>query len=255
MADRELGESAPHQTRLHILVPAAGCGSRFGGDRPKQYQAFLQTSLLNHTLTQLLSLDIAQQFCLGLDAEDCWWPDSPLAADSRISTFMGGDNRFETVRLGLQCLGLSQSVAPSDWILIHDAVRPCISAASLQPLLASLSDTEAAGLAPGRPVFEAVKRATADGCVVAVEDRSGLWTTQTPQIFRYGALCDAMQQSRSAGCIYDDEMSALQAAGYRTQLIAAPVTNIKVTTAEDMDLARHYWQMMSASSSATPGGE
>lgn len=228
---------------FHILVPAAGVGTRFGGDRPKQYQAFLDETLLDHTLGRLLDLGGTQPVLLGLSSEDAWWPQSCWSGRTEVKAFKGGSTRLQTVAAGLQQL----QAADDDWVLIHDAVRPCVSRAILQPLFDAMAVATARnihGIAPGEPVNQAVKRVDEAGLVTQVVERAGLWQTQTPQAFRLGSLRRAVDHCLVKNLAMDDEMAALHELGFATQLVAGHPANIKVTRPGDMGHARRMWQLL-----------
>lgn len=230
--------------RIHALVPAAGTGQRFGADRPKQYLPFLQGMLIEHTILQLLELVNPQTLIVGLGREDSYWDKSLAGKSGQVVSVEGGKTRAETVFNMLSALDTPQ---PEDWVLVHDAVRPCIDAASLQPMLDILESTGVSGLSLGRPVHEAVKRVSDQGEVMQSENRTGLWLTQTPQIFRYPALLQSMQQCMQQGLSFDDEMMALHHYGYATEMLPGSAFNIKVTTPGDLELAEQYWQIMQES--------
>lgn len=228
---------------IHLLVPAAGVGRRFGGDRPKQYQPFIDTSLIDHSLAQLLQLEHAGPLWLGLAADDPWWPDSIWSSNEWVQTFSGGETRLHTVAAGLQQI----EGEDTDWVLIHDAVRPCITPASLAGLLQAIQGAQQenlAGIAPGEPVDQAVKRLDDSGLVVEVLNRDGIWQTQTPQAFRLDAVRRSVHYCLQHELQVDDEMAALHLQGYATRLVPGSRFNIKVTRDRDMRLARQFWQLM-----------
>jgi 2-C-methyl-D-erythritol 4-phosphate cytidylyltransferase len=228
-------------TKLHILVPASGLGLRFNADRPKQYLPFLGITLLDHCLSQLMSLPYTGQFIVGLAEDDPWWDQTDSGKSNSIRTVIGGATRAETVSNMLRAL---RDVDLQDWVLVHDAVRPCVSKNSLQPLLDAMQVTQADGLSLGRPIYEAVKRVSDQGKVLVSEKREGLWTIQTPQVFRIEALEKSLQACLDESLSFDDEMMALHHLGYTTGMVQGSALNIKVTTREDLSLAGHYWQIM-----------
>ena len=253
--------------RLHILVPAAGIGRRFGADRPKQYMRFLETSLIDHSLNQLQKLkstalqieglDLKGCFIVGVDARDGYWASTKASESSQIIRVAGGATRAKTVSNMLAAIEVSQSEdtrggkpvesLKDDWVLIHDAVRPCISQQSLEGLLMRLTNSSASGLSLGRPIYEAVKRVSKDPKqlkVLSSEDRDGLWTTQTPQIFRFQALKSSLDACLREDLNFDDEMMALHHSGFETEMVRGSPWNLKITQSEDLQIARNYWQIM-----------
>lgn len=226
-----------------MLVPAAGSGLRFGAGKPKQYSVFQDGLLIDHTISQLLELTSPQSLIVGLALEDSYWVETDSSKLSQVKKVIGGDTRAQTVSHMLSALG---QVDGDDWVLIHDAVRPCIDKASLQPLMESMETTQASGLSLGRPVHQAVKRVSEERVVLQSENREGLWLTQTPQVFRFAALEQSMQKCMEESLRFDDEMMALHHSGFATEMVLGTAFNIKITTQDDLSLAETYWSIMRA---------
>ncbi len=217
--------------RHWILVPAAGAGSRFGGPVPKQYLALAGRPLIHHTLERLLRSD-ALGLVVVLAAADPHWAASGPPADPRLLTVTGGAERIDSVRAGLQ--RLADRALADDLVLVHDAVRPCITRADLQALLAAADHPGGAVLAA--PVADTLKRVSG-GVVVATEPRDGLWAAQTPQLFRYAMLCKALARAAGWAPPATDEAAAVEAAGHRPRVVAGRRDNIKITWPGDLALA------------------
>lgn len=217
--------------RHWILVPAAGAGSRFGGPVPKQYLPLAGRPLIHHTLERLLRGD-ALGLVVVLAGGDPHWSASGPPADPRLLTATGGAERIDSVRAGLERLaGLA---AADDLVLVHDAVRPCITRADVQALLAAAEHPGGAVLAA--PVADTLKRVRG-GVVVATESRAGLWAAQTPQLFRYAMLCEALAGAAGWQPPATDEAAAVEAAGHRPRVVAGRRDNIKITWPGDLALA------------------
>jgi 2-C-methyl-D-erythritol 4-phosphate cytidylyltransferase len=175
---------------------------------------------------------------VALAAADEYWERLPLC--SRALTVVGGAERSASVRSALA--GLAGEARPPDWVLVHDAVRPCLDAQDLERLLTRLATHPVGGVLAVR-VADTLKRAlpgsaAEEGCAIeATQERAGLWRALTPQMFRYGALCAALDQAHAAQRSPSDEAQALEWAGARPLLIAGAASNLKVTTAEDLVLA------------------
>lgn len=229
------------KNKIHILIPAAGSGLRFGAGKPKQYSRFMDGLLIDHSISQLQKVISPESLYVGLALEDLYWSETQSSQSDQVNAVIGGDTRAETVSNMLEALGEADA---EDWILIHDAVRPCIDQSSLQPLMDSLASTQASGLSLGRPVHEAVKRVSDNLQVLESENRDGLWTTQTPQVFRYSALMQSMQLCMQQSLSFDDEMMALHHAGFTTEMVLGKAFNIKITTRGDLSLAEKYWHIM-----------
>ncbi|MFC4161350.1 2-C-methyl-D-erythritol 4-phosphate cytidylyltransferase [Chitinimonas lacunae] len=210
------------------LVPAAGSGSRMGSDIPKQYLTLLGKPLLAITLESLLSADSIDLVYLLLSPDDSWFRDQVALEHPKLRVlYCGGASRAETVRNGL----LAASGAADDWILVHDAARPCLTPAEIDRLVATLQDDPVGGLF-ALPVADTVKRADAAGRVAATVPRDDLWRAQTPQMFRRDLLSRALAAGASAAVT--DESSAVEALGLAPRLVVGPVGNIKVTYPADL---------------------
>ena len=218
--------------RHYAIVPAAGSGSRFGSEKPKQYLDLLGRPLIFHTLKALTACPDIERVWVVLAPDDPWWPRfdwSELGA--KLETVRcGGATRAESVRNGLRAA--STVAADDDWILVHDAARPCLSAAMLDALFAELADDPVGGLL-AVPVADTLKRADADQRVAATEPRDGLWQAQTPQMFRYARLDQAFKTDMAV----TDEAGAIEAMGLKPKLVRADSTNLKVTYPADLALA------------------
>jgi len=150
--------------------------------------------------------------------------------DRLAPLYCGGASRHESVRNGL--IAASSAVDPEDWMLVHDAARPCLGREELRQLIDSAAGDEAGGILAVR-LSDTLKRADGDQRILATEDRNGLWQAQTPQMFRHGVLLRALEQSSNM----TDEASAVESLGLRPRLVEGRTTNLKVTYAEDLHLA------------------
>ena len=184
--------------RHFAIVPAAGSGSRFGAERPKQYLDLLGRPLIFHTLQTLVACPDIERVWVVLAPDDDWWSQYDWSElGSKLETLRcGGATRAASVGNGLRAAAMV--AADDDWILVHDAARPCLSQAMLQALFAELAADPVGGLL-AVPVADTLKRADAAGRVAATEPRDGLWQAQTPQMFRYGRLGAALENARAAG--------------------------------------------------------
>ncbi len=218
--------------RHYAIVPAAGSGSRFGAEKPKQYLELLGRPLIYHTLQALTAHPDIARVWVVLAPDDPWWPQydwSPLGP--KLETVRcGGATRAESVNNGLQAAAMV--AADDDWVLVHDAARPCISAAMLDALLSELASDPVGGIL-AVPVADTLKRADGSQRVAATEPRDGLWQAQTPQMFRYGKLVEALERCRDV----TDEAGAIEAMGLQPRLVRGDSTNLKVTYPADLALA------------------
>lgn len=225
------------QSRYWAVVPAAGIGSRMGGDMPKQYLQLAGQPVLQRTLGALLAWERIERVVVALAEGDRFWHELDAAQDPRVITTIGGAMRSDSVRAGLQAL--SGVAAANDWVLVHDAARPCLRLADIQQLATSLADEPVGGLL-AVAVAETVKRASDDARVLETVPRADLWLAQTPQLFRYGLLCDAMSAAARHGSSVTDEAAAVEQAGHKPVLVPGHPGNIKITRPEDLLLAERF---------------
>lgn len=217
-----------------LVMPAAGTGSRFGGDTPKQHLPLGRSTVLELSLQPFL----ADAHCLGLvlalSAADPWRAGLAGRLPPSIRITDGGAERVDSVLAALECL--RAEAADDDWVLVHDAVRPCLAPGDLARLLRAGGES-ADGALLAVPLADTLKRAGDNAAVAATVPRTGLWRALTPQMFRYGALRAALRAARAAGRVPTDEAEAIEWQGRRPLLVAAGHSNIKLTTADDLPLA------------------
>ncbi len=219
------------------VVPAAGIGARMGADLPKQYLPLAGASVLEHSLRALLACSRLAAVIVALHPEDTRAQSLPVFADPRVQRVTGGAQRSDSVHLALAAL--LQQADPRDWVLVHDAARPCLRAADVEALIAAVTASDR-GAILAEPIVDTVKQAGDDGLVQRTLDRRGLWRAQTPQMFRLGELHDALQDAARRGLAITDEASAMELAGHPVQLVSGPARNLKVTLPADLELARWY---------------
>lgn len=224
--------STIHPPRLWAVVPAAGLGTRMQAQLPKQYLQLNGKTLLDATLGRLLQVPDLAGVVVALATDDAHWPASVYASDKRLTTVIGGAARADSVRCALE--HLLNRTAVSDWVMVHDAARPCIRPQSLIDLLAAARQQAGAILA--RPISETVK-SVSGGVIDHTVDRQLLWTAQTPQVFRLGDLYQWLSALNQAGITVTDEASAAEHYGVKPAVVKGPVDNIKITHAEDLAFA------------------
>lgn len=203
-----------------------------GAECPKQYLIVQGRPLLWHALKVFERHPAIARVFVVLSADDTWWSRFAWDSFAKLTVLRcGGATRAESVRNGLAALGTT--VSEQDWILVHDAARPCLTQTLLDRLLDRLANDPVGGLL-AIPVADTLKRAGDDGRVAATVNRSSLWAAQTPQMFRYGLLLEAL---RRAGDTVTDEAGAVEAMGLRPRLIEGERRNLKVTFPADLELA------------------
>jgi len=215
---------------FHALVPAAGFGARMGHELPKQYLPLAGQPLIFHALNTLCACPEISTVFVVLAPDDALFHtyDWSRFGDKLQPLFCGGETRAESVANGL----LASELEPDDWVLVHDAARPCLTQAHLAKLIAELRDEEVGGIL-AVPVADTLKRADGEGRILHTESREQLWQAQTPQMFRAGLLAQALQQCSQV----TDEASAIEALGLRPKLVLSETTNFKVTYPQDLLLA------------------
>ncbi len=226
-------------TKFWLVIPAAGVGARMAADRPKQYLQIAGRCIVEHTLHCFLEHPglLGAVVCVAVD--DPYWPQLQVASDARIRRAPGGRERADSVLAGLQAL-LAEGARAEDWVLVHDAARPNLSPADLDRLLDSLADDPVGGLL-AIPVRDTLKRAASDGRVAETVDRSLIWQAYTPQMFRLGALREALAQALKEGVAVTDEASAMEWTGQAPRLIEGRADNLKVTRPEDLHYLQSIW--------------
>jgi 2-C-methyl-D-erythritol 4-phosphate cytidylyltransferase/2-C-methyl-D-erythritol 2,4-cyclodiphosphate synthase len=219
--------------RYWLAMPAAGSGRRFGEQLPKQYAKLRGQAVIHWALAPFLADPRCAGIVVALAPGDSLFEHCVRAEPGRLRTVEGGTERCHSVRRALAAL---TEATASDWVLTHDAARPCLPRADLERLLTSLEQHPLGGLL-GAPGGDTLKRAAADGEIEGTVDRSGLWRALTPQMFRYGPLCAALDAAFAAGRLPTDEAQALEWLGERPRLVPGSGANLKITTAEDLSLA------------------
>lgn len=214
------------------IVPAAGSGSRMRSEKPKQYLPLLGRPLIHHALSVLCALPDIDKVFVVLSVDDVEWRkyDWSGLGDKMVPLFCGGATRADSVLGGLRAI--SAEVEQSDWILVHDAARPCIAPWHVEKLIREVAHEEVGGLL-AVPVADTLKLADERGHVSTTVPRERLWQAQTPQMFRYVMLRRALEVARDV----TDEASAIEAAGLHPRLVLSDATNLKVTYPLDMHLA------------------
>jgi 2-C-methyl-D-erythritol 4-phosphate cytidylyltransferase len=228
--------------RYFALIPAAGVGARMGAAFPKQYARLAGKAMLRHVLDTFAAHDAITHTFAVVSGDDGYIDDTvrddPAHAGAALAGRVtivrdGGDTRRQSVLNGL--LAMRPQVADDEWVLVHDAARPGLSAALLERLIASVRDDEVGGLL-ALPVVDTLKRSDSDQRACATVPRTGLWSAQTPQMFRYGLLKQALEAATDV----TDEAGAIEAMGLAPRLVQGSPRNMKVTLPGDLALAELY---------------
>lgn len=223
--------------RCWAVVPAAGVGTRMDSGLPKQYLEIAGTTMLEHSVKALLACERVHGVVVALHAHDSRASELAVFGDRRVQRVTGGDHRSDSVLAALDSL-LSQGEL-DDWVLVHDAARPCLRLGELHRLIDGVVASDTGGIL-AEPMVDTVKQAGDDGRVLRTLDRSRLWRAQTPQMFRLGPLYAALAGAKKQGLSITDEASAMELAGQPVQLIMGSSSNLKVTVPADLALADWY---------------
>lgn len=220
------------------IVPAAGAGRRMQSDCPKQYLRLAGKAVLQHTLERLGSCPGISGVGLGISAGDERWAEMGFDPDWLVCVCDGGAERADTVINILKAM--SGIIGDNDWVLVHDAARPCITHGEIRSLMQHAADTDGGLL--GRPLTDTVKLADKNGQVMRTVPREGLWRAQTPQMFRYAELRSALQSALDSGAAVTDEASAMEQAGRHPVMVEGRPENIKLTLPGDLEMAESFMQ-------------
>lgn len=219
------------------LIPAAGIGARMSGDQPKQYLRLAGRPMLQHVLDTFSAASVIAHTFVVVSAEDGYIEEMICAAPhltGRVTVLhKGGATRHESVLNGLH--SIRERVADDDWVLVHDAARPGLTAALIDKLICSLREDTTGGLL-AMPLVDTLKRSGPDLRIATTVPRDHLWTAQTPQMFRYALLRQALESAVEV----TDEASAVEALGFHPKLVEGSLRNFKVTLPQDLRLAELF---------------
>ncbi|HXR59160.1 MAG TPA: 2-C-methyl-D-erythritol 4-phosphate cytidylyltransferase [Burkholderiales bacterium] len=221
---------------FHALIPAAGAGTRFLGGAPKQYLPIAGRPMLWHAVTAMCVAPIESVFVVLAPGDEQFGRIEWGALDRRIEPlYCGGESRRDSVYNGM--VAAMAAVEANDWMLVHDAARPCVPRADLERLIGETGSDSIGGIL-ALPVADTVKRVAKDEGglqrISGTEDRAQLWLAQTPQMFRCGLLLQALKGAKAA---VTDEASAVEQMGLRPRMVIGSRANIKVTYPEDLAIA------------------
>ena len=220
---------------VYAVVPAAGAGKRMGSATPKQYLEIAGRSVLEHTVWRLAGQALIRKVVVAISAGDEYFAALRPAMPAKVSTVLGGAERCHSVLAALQAL--ANEAAADDWVMVHDAARPCVRSADLEHMIAILGEDPVGGILAA-PVRDTLKRCNNDGTIRGTVDRNQLWHALTPQMFRLGMLTHALETALAAGVIVTDEAQAIERAGLTPRVVAGHADNLKITHPEDLSLAR-----------------
>ena len=219
--------------RIWAVIPAAGVGERYSSDIPKQYLSLNGMPVLLHSINKFVKLDEIHEILVALNPDDEFWQKLNFS-HPKVKTINGGPERCNSVNSALE--ELSGRAENGDWILVHDAVRPCISDFDLNKIIEMIHDEDVGGLL-ACPILDTIKEVGDNLDVLKTIPREGLWSAMTPQIFRYELLKKALNAVLNSARSVTDEAKAIELIGLTPRIIEGDKTNIKITHPSDMVLA------------------
>jgi 2-C-methyl-D-erythritol 4-phosphate cytidylyltransferase len=221
------------------IVPAAGTGSRMGAAVPKQYAMLGSKKIIEHTLERLLETPSLVGIVVAVSKQDAEWQSLAISRHPLVHRVEGGAERAHSVLNALAYL--HNKVQANDWVLVHDAARPCVTLTNIKSLCTSLRDDPVGGIL-AVPVSDTLKQVDSQKSIVNTIDRRFLWQAQTPQLFRYQLLLDCLKKSIERNEYITDEASAVESCGYSPKVVEGRSDNIKITRPDDLSLAEFILQ-------------
>ena len=224
----------------YLVIPASGIGKRMKSEIPKQYLKLgNDLTIIDQCLKTLLEVDEIKGFVVSLSEKDTLFKSSIYFNHSKmLATAKGGKERFNSVLNALN--SLSSVAKPNDWVLVHDSVRPCVKKTDIEVLINEVSNHQTGGILV-TSVVDTIKQVSNDGEVSTI-DRKKLYKAQTPQMFRFGILKDALDNALKLGNHITDESEAIENLGYSIKIVIGSSSNIKITQIDNLELANHYLQ-------------
>lgn len=213
-----------------VVVPAAGIGKRMQSDCPKQYLQIDKLCIIEHTINRLLSHPNIKNVIVPLAAHDTVFKNLSIANHPRVESVVGGKERINSVLAGLK------SIRGAEWVLVHDAARPCITHQDIDQLI-NFCISNAQGAILATPVRDTMKRTTTDNEIEHTENRDNLWHAQTPQMFNHNQLQTCLETAIKNNILITDEASAIEASGAKSFVVVGREDNIKITRPSDLNLA------------------
>lgn len=222
--------------KFWAVIPSAGVGRRMGAPIPKQYLEINNKTVIQYTLDSLMEHPAVSGLIMVMHPDDNCWDELQLHPDKPLSIVDGGEERCHSVLNAL--VYLMEKADPDDWVLVHDAARPCLRKEDIDKLIQQASADIGGILAI--PVRDTMKRADNENRITETVDRNQLWHALTPQMFRLGQLHDVLTLALDNNKLVTDEASAMELAGHKPLLVEGHADNIKITRPEDLALAEYY---------------
>lgn len=230
------------------IIPAAGIGSRMLADRPKQYLALHGKTVIEQTISCFTSHPRISGIVVALAEHDVTWPTLVIQTDKPLYIVSGGVERCHSVLNALRFLQEETTARKNDWVLVHDAARPCLRAEDMDRLMITMVQHPVGGIL-GVPVHDTLKRIDVAAVIEETIDRKNIWHALTPQMFRLGMLYEALESALANDMLVTDEASAMEQAGHAPLIVEGHADNIKITRPEDLALAGYFLSSMQSQDS------
>lgn len=227
---------------IWAVVPAAGIGKRMQSAMPKQYLSLNDRPVIEHTINALLQNKNIAGLVISLQADDAYWSDIDIRSQKPVLRTTGGKERADSVLNAIdELFNCEQFNTATDWVMVHDAVRPCLKQQDIDRLVLEVGEDSNGGLL-ALPVRDTMKRQGSQATVAATVERENLWHALTPQYFPAASLKEALEKAQLDGLAITDESSAMELAGFSPKLVQGQEDNIKITRPDDLRLASLYLQ-------------
>mgnify|MGYP001212380035 CR=1 FL=1 len=221
-----------YRNHFWVVVPAAGIGKRMGIDIPKQYISALGKTIIEHTLDKFVYRKDVRGILVAVSESDQYWPTLGVSKNDKITKVLGGEERYESVYNSL--CKLEEIADDDDWVLVHDAVRPCITSLTIDRFVTDLNYQDGVGGILALPCSETMKRVNTNYQIEETIDRKYIWHAQTPQMFKYKKLHLALQKTIEENVFVTDEAMAMELSNHKPLLIRGEHDNIKITNQFDI---------------------
>jgi len=228
-------------SKYWVVIPAAGVGSRMGVDKPKQYISINNKTIIEHTIDCFIDREEIEKIVIAISKEDEFWPTLAISNHDKIVTAPGGEERYQSVLNSLQAL--SGKTENNDWVMVHDAARPCLNQSAIDRLIIELRTHDVGGIL-AMPCRDTMKRANDAGEIDKTVERDSLWHAQTPQMFKYGMLLSAIEDALKNKTVVTDESMAIERMGFKPMLVPGHQENMKLTHKDDLEPLKAYLDRM-----------
>tara|TARA_Y100000741_G_scaffold275303_1_gene215217 strand:- start:461 stop:1153 length:693 start_codon:yes stop_codon:yes gene_type:complete len=221
----------PKSYKYWVIIPAAGTGQRMGGAIPKQYVSVCGKTVIEHTIDNFIDRKEIESICVSISKSDKYWSTLPISKNKKIITTVGGSERYQSVYNGLSAI--KDEADNDDWVLVHDAVRPCLTKSVIDRLITEISSDVVGGIL-ALPCTETMKRINDRNQIKETVNRESVWRAQTPQMFKYGKLFSAIKKVIDENIFITDEAMAMEFSNYKPVVILGDENNIKITHKIDL---------------------